>query len=83
LGTYSIAEALDWLSQLIDEALAGEEVTITRDDKPVAELRAIEPARRGLDPDFLAHLAARAKTRQLIGENAVDILRRMRDGEDE
>jgi prevent-host-death family protein len=42
VATYSIAQAKDYLSKLIDEALAGEEVTITRHGKPVAYL---QPAR--------------------------------------
>jgi prevent-host-death family protein len=39
MSTYSIAQAKDQLSRLVDEALAGKQVTITRHGKPVAELR--------------------------------------------
>jgi prevent-host-death family protein len=40
MGSYSIADAKAGLSGLINRALAGEEVIITRHGKPVAELRA-------------------------------------------
>ncbi len=42
MPSYTIATAKEHLSRLIDEALAGEPVTITRDGRPVAELRASE-----------------------------------------
>ncbi len=39
LSSYPIAKAKEQLSRLIDEAVAGETVTITRHGKPVVELR--------------------------------------------
>jgi prevent-host-death family protein len=84
MATYSIEEAKALLSELIDKALAGERVTITRDGKPVAELRPKMSAvgRRPL-PQLISEIAARAKTRPRLGENAVDIIRRMRDEREE
>jgi antitoxin (DNA-binding transcriptional repressor) of toxin-antitoxin stability system len=38
---YGLAEAKNTLPKLIDRALQGQEVVITRHDKPVAELRAV------------------------------------------
>jgi antitoxin (DNA-binding transcriptional repressor) of toxin-antitoxin stability system len=40
MTTYSVADAKAGLPRLIDRAIAGEEVIITRHGKPVAELRA-------------------------------------------
>jgi prevent-host-death family protein len=80
MASYSIAKAKDNLSKLIDEALAGEEVTITRHGKPVVELRparALGPGRPS--PELIDRIAARAKTLPPLGESAVDIIRRMRD----
>lgn len=54
---YSVAEAKNRLPTLIDKAIEGEEVVITRHGKPVAELR----ARRQVDPQV-----ARAKTEWLL-----------------
>ena len=82
MATYSIAQAKDHLSKLIDEALAGEEVTITRHGKPVAELRsAAKRPMRQPSQELVAKIVERAKKRSSPGENAVDIVRRMRDGE--
>jgi len=80
VATYSIAQAKDHLSKLINEALAGEDVTITRHGKPVAELR---PARATgaarLSPELIDRIAATAKTLPPLGESGADIVRRMRD----
>ena len=81
MPSYSIAKAKDNLSKLIDEALAGEAVTITRHGKPVVELR---PARAADDagrwsPELIDEIAARAKSLPSLGEIAADIVRRMRD----
>ena len=80
MATYSIAQAKDQLSKLVDEALAGETVTITRHGKVVAELR---PAAEGdagrWSPELIDEIAARAKSLPSLGESAADIVRRMRD----
>ncbi len=84
MATYSIEEAKARLSELVDKALEGEDVTITRDAKPVAELRPkVSDAGRRPPPQLINEIAARAKTRPRLGENAVDIIRRMRDEREE
>ena len=45
MPTYSVADAKAGLPALINRALAGEEVVITRHGKPVAELRPTRPGR--------------------------------------
>lgn len=53
MDTHSIVEAKNQLSQLIDRALAGEEVIITRHGKPVVTLRPVEkPPRRITQADI-------------------------------
>ena len=81
MGAYSIAEAKDRLSSLVKQAEQGEDVAITRHGKVVAYLRAAEerPHRRP-SRELITQVAERAKSRPL-GENSVDIIRRMRDGE--
>ena len=82
MSAYSIAEAKDRLSSLVRQAEEGEEVAITRHGKVVAYLRsAAEPVARRPSREFIEQLAQRAKSRPRIGENSVDIIRRMRDGE--
>jgi len=80
MPTYSIAEAKDRFSQLIDQALAGEPVTITRHGKPVAELRAKAAPERGRpSPRLVDELARRAKRLPALGATAADFVRAMRD----
>lgn len=80
MSSYSIAKAKDNLSRLIDEALAGEEVTITRHGKPVVELRPAHAPGAGIPgPQLIDRIAARARTLPPLGERSVDIIRRMRD----
>jgi prevent-host-death family protein len=82
MATYSIAEAKDRLSHLVKQAEQGEDVAITRHGKVVAYLRAAaERAHRRPSREFIEQLAERAKSRPSLGQNAVDIIRRMRDGE--
>jgi prevent-host-death family protein len=80
MATYSIAQAKDQLSKLVDEALAGESVTITRHGKVVAELRPASAVDAGRwPPELIDEIAARAKSLPSLGESAADIVRRMRD----
>lgn len=82
MPVYSIAKAKDNLSKLVDEALAGDEVAITRHGKVVAYVRsALERPIRQPSHELVAKIVERAKSRPSLGENAVDIIRRMRDGE--
>ena len=79
MPVYSIAQAKDQLSKLVDEALAGEDVTITRHGKPVAKLRPAVCDAGRWSPELIDEIAARAKSLPSLGESAADIVRRMRD----
>jgi prevent-host-death family protein len=82
MGTYSIAEAKDKRSSLVKQAEDGEDVAITRHGKVVVYLRsAQERPHRQPSHELVAQIVERAKSRPNLGENAVDIIRRMRDGE--
>jgi prevent-host-death family protein len=77
---YSIAEAKDRLSKLVDETLAGEEVTITRHGEAVVELRPARASRSGrISAQLLEDIAARAKLLPSLGRGAAEIIREMRD----
>jgi prevent-host-death family protein len=82
MGVYSIAEAKDKFSSLVKQAEEGGDVAITRHGKVVAYLRpAAGRADRRPSREFIQQLAERAKLRRRLGENAADVIRRMRDGE--
>jgi prevent-host-death family protein len=73
MTAYSVAQAKNTLPKLIDRALQGEEVIITRNGKPVAELR---PALRKTGPVVGVHqwLRARTMARPSVGLTSVEIL---------
>jgi prevent-host-death family protein len=73
MATYSVVEAKNRLPKLIDRALAGEEVVITRRGKPVVELR---PAAVRPSPPIGTHewLDARTRARPGVGLTSVQIL---------
>ena len=82
MGSHSVADAKTHLSKLIDRALAGDDVVITRHGKPVAELKAIpRPPRRITqeDIDWLERHRVGVRT----GEDAGTLVSRMRDEDDE
>jgi len=68
------------LHDLVDRALAGDEVVITRNGKPVVELRPVgsaEPAAGSLE-----WLTARRLSRPAVHIKSVDLLREMYEEED-
>ena len=82
MSTHSVAEAKNRLSQLIDRALKGEEIVITRHGHPVVVLRPVAKPIRAVtlaDLDWLAeHRIGRVASR----EDAGALLTNLRD-EDE
>lgn len=80
MTAYPLSMAQKDLSRLIDLAQSGEVVTILREDRAVAELRAIEAAPTGRpSPQLIDEIAARAKQRSPLGQSAESIVRAMRD----
>jgi len=81
MSAYSVAEAKNRLPSLIDKAIGGEHVVITRHGKPVAELR---PARQR-DPQAGkaadAWLRARRDARIAVPITSVELLRQLYEDE--
>jgi prevent-host-death family protein len=73
VSAYSVAEAKNTLPKLIDRALQGEEVIITRHGKPVVELK---PASLRAAPGSGTHdwLRSRTRARPGVGLTSVEIL---------
>lgn len=81
---YSVATTKDKLSSLIDKALAGEEVIITRHGKATVELRVVREERPPPPPgasnaEWMDWLAERRQKLPPLGISAAELVRQMRD----
>jgi prevent-host-death family protein len=79
MSTHSVAEAKNQLSKLIDRALEGEGVVITRRGEPVVELRPIRPAPRPITEADIEWLRTRLVGRAPAKIDAATLIREMRD----
>lgn len=86
MAAYSVAEAKNTLPRLLDKAIEGEKVIITRHGKPVAEIRSLPQERPAVSREerraLLEQFAARRQARPQLDISAVELVRQMRDGED-
>ncbi|HUI97110.1 MAG TPA: type II toxin-antitoxin system prevent-host-death family antitoxin [Xanthobacteraceae bacterium] len=82
MSTHSVAEAKNHLPDLIDRALNGESIVITRHGRPVAELRPIPKPASKVSAAALDWLAQQRVGKKHSAENAGAFVSRMRD-EDE
>ncbi|HWE98745.1 MAG TPA: type II toxin-antitoxin system prevent-host-death family antitoxin [Caulobacteraceae bacterium] len=76
MTSYSVAEAKNRLPSLIDKALDGEEVVITRHGKPVAELRPRKTLTQA-ERDALYGWMAEEAAKNPVSISAVDLLNQM------
>ena len=84
MSEHSVAEAKNKLPDLINRALKGEDVVITRHGRPVVELRAIpEPIRPQSMGEGLDWLARRRIKPRRITEDVGTLVSRMRDEDSE
>ncbi len=86
MSTHTVAEADTTLSELIDRALKGEEVVITRNGKVVAEIKSVAPVRvavpvagRRITPEDVAWLDRHRVDGITPEEDAGTFVSRMRD----
>lgn len=75
---YSVADAKNRLSELIERAMNGEEVVVTRHGQPVVELRARTPAPRRVSKESLDWLD-KVRVGRASEEDAGAFVSRMRD----
>lgn len=78
MSEHSIAEAKNKLSDLIERALRGEGVVITKHGRPVVELKPIAPPARPVTAADLDWLAAR-RVKGCPKEDAGTLVSQMRD----
>lgn len=79
MGRHSVADAKNNLSDLIDRALEGEGVVITRHGRPVVRLTPISPPPKRITPDAVDSLVRQRVGRRMPRENAVAAVRKLRD----
>lgn len=79
MANHSVAEAKTRLSQLIDLALKGEDVVITRHGHPVVELKPVSPPPRRLTKPDIEWLQKHRIPRRGSTEDAATLVSRMRD----
>lgn len=83
MASYSVADAKNNLSQLIDRALKGEGVIINRHGTPVVELHPIKPLPKPPTAEDIAWLEAhRYRPVKPPTEDAATMVSRMRDEDD-
>jgi prevent-host-death family protein len=81
MSSYSVAEAKNRLPELIDRALKGEDVVITRHGHCVVEIKPVPAPPRAMTDADLDWLAARRIGRGKSKEDAGSFVSRMRDEE--
>jgi prevent-host-death family protein len=79
MSTHSVAEAKNQLSRLIDRALKGETVVITRHGHPVVEIKPVATRSRPTREEKLAWLDANRVKLPGGSIDAQAVLRQMRD----
>ena len=82
MSAHSVAEAKNQLSKLIDRALRGEGVVITRRGQPVVELKPVRPPPRRVTEADLAWLRAHLARLPWSNVDAGTFISQMRDEED-
>jgi prevent-host-death family protein len=83
MSSHSVAEAKNQLSSLIQRALKGERVVITRHGHPVVELKTIAAQGRPMTEADLEWIRARRVGPRVSGPDAGHLVSEMRDEDDE
>jgi prevent-host-death family protein len=77
---HSVVDAKNKLSELIDRALSGEDVVITRHGQPVVALKALSAQPRIVTAADLDWLKSRRKGRTISKVDSVTLVSQMREG---
>ena len=79
MSTYTLAQAKDQLSRLIDEAQSGEVVTLVRNGRPVADITPRAASPQPMTPADVDDMARKRARRPRLGQDSVSLVREMRD----
>jgi prevent-host-death family protein len=81
MSTHTVAETKNHLSKLIDRALKGEHIVVTRRGQPVIELKPVHPLPRPITEADIEWLRARRARLPSSKVDAGTFVSRMRDEE--
>ena len=81
MSAFSVADAKNTLPGLIDRALGGEEVVITRHGRPVVEIRPVSKIAASQTRGTYEWLRARRDSRPGIDITSVELLNRIYEGD--
>ncbi|GLK50460.1 hypothetical protein GCM10017620_34340 [Brevundimonas intermedia] len=79
MAAYSVAEAKNSLPRLLDKAIEGEKVIITRHGKPVAEIRSLPSLTPEQRKARLLEIANRRLSQPPLGMTTVELINGMYD----
>lgn len=79
MTAYSVAEAKNSLPRLLDKAIEGEKVIITRHGKPVAEIRSLPSLSPEQRKARLLEIANRRLSQPPLGMTTVELINGMYD----
>jgi prevent-host-death family protein len=79
MSTHTVAKAKNQLSKLIDRALTGEDIVITRRGEPVVELRPVRSPPRPISAADIEWLHANLVGRKMPETDAGQLVSDMRD----
>ena len=79
MATYGVAEAKNNFPHLLDRAESGEQITITRHGKPVAELRSLPTLTPEQRKARMLEIAERRLSRPPLGMTSVELINSMYD----
>lgn len=82
MSTHTVAETKNQLSKLIERALRGEHIVVTRRGQPVIELKPMHPPPRPITEADIEWLRARRVGRKMPKTDAATLVRQMRDEEE-
>jgi prevent-host-death family protein len=80
MSSHTVAETKNQLSKLIDRALKGEHIVVTRRGQPVVELKPVQPPLRRMTAADLEWLRSH-RIRRISEKDAATLVREMRDEE--
>jgi prevent-host-death family protein len=79
MTSFSVAEARNHLSEVIDRALAGEEVIVTRHGQPVVEIRPLHKSIKQITQDDIDWLKRGRVGRIMPASDATSLVSQLRD----